>query len=156
AFKVSTKVGRVYRRPDDVDTFKQSRWLGGLPFDLRFDYGRDGILRSYEQSLLRMGLNKVDALVVHDLDFKHHKTEDSVAQHLSRLDKGGGHAALLELKRSGAIAAIGVGINHPGMIPRLLARFEVDFFLVAMPYSLMDQDALDEELPLCQQKGVSV
>jgi len=83
AFKVSTKVGRVYRRPDDVRTFSQSRWLGGLPFDLRFDYSRDGVLRSYEQSLLRLGLNKVDALVVHDLDFKHHKIEDTVAQHLS-------------------------------------------------------------------------
>ena len=156
AFKVSTKVGRVYRRPDDVRTFAQARWLGGLPFDLRFDYGRDGIFRSYEQSLLRMGLNKVDALVIHDLDFKHHKVEETVAQHLSRLDEGGGHAALQELKRNGDIDAIGVGINHVGMIPRFLARFEVDFFLVAMPYSLVDQDALDEELPLCEQKGVSV
>ena len=156
AFKVSTKVGRVYRRPDDVRTFSQSRWLGGLPFDLRFDYSRDGVLRSYEQSLLRMGLNKVDALVVHDLDFKHHKTEEAVAQHLSRLDEGGGHAALLELKRNGDIDAIGVGINHVGMIPRFLARFDIDFFLVAMPYSLMDQDALDEELPLCEEKGASV
>ena len=156
AFKVSTKVGRVYRRPDDVKTFSQSRWLGGLPFDLRFDYSRDGILRSYEQSLLRLGLNKVDALVVHDLDFKHHKVEGNVAQHLSRLDEGGGHAALQELKRNGDIDAIGVGINHVGMIPRFLDRFEVDFFLVAMPYSLMDQEALDAELPLCEAKGVSV
>ena len=155
-FKVSTKVGRVYRRPADVATFSQSRWLGGLPFDLRFDYSRDGILRSYEQSLLRLGLNKVDALVVHDLDFKHHKVEETVAQHLSRLDEGGGHAALQALKRSGDIDAIGVGINHVGMIPRFLARFEIDFFLVAMPYSLVDQDALDEELPLCEEKGVSV
>ena len=155
-FKVSTKVGRVYRRPDDVRTFSQARWLGGLPFDLRFDYGRDGVLRSYEQSLLRLGLNKVDALVVHDLDFKHHKTEEAVAQHLARLDEGGGHAALLELKRSRDIDAIGVGINHVGMIPRFLSRFEIDFFLVAMPYSLMDQEALDQELPLCAEKGVSV
>ena len=156
AFKVSTKVGRVYRRPDDVRTFSQSRWLGGLPFDLRFDYGRDGIFRSYEQSLLRLGLNKVDALVIHDLDFKHHKVEETVAQHLSRLDEGGGHAALQELKRNGDIDAIGVGINHVGMIPRFLARFDVDFFLMAMPYSLVDQEALDEELPLCEQKDVSV
>jgi D-threo-aldose 1-dehydrogenase len=155
-FKVSTKVGRVYRRPDDVATFSQSRWLGGLPFDLRFDYSRDGVLRSYEQSLLRMGLNKVDALVVHDLDFKHHKTEEAVTARLAELDEGGGHAALMELKRRGDIDAIGVGINHLGMIPRFLARIEVDFFLVAMPYSLMDQEALDEELPLCEEKGVSV
>src|SRR5690606_28706867 len=155
-FKVSTKVGRVYRRPDDVATFSQSRWLGGLPFDLRFDYSRDGVLRSYEQSLLRMGLNRVDALVVHDLDFKHHKTEAAVAARLAELDEGGGHTALMELKRRGEIAAIGVGINHVGMIPRFLDRFEVDFFLVAMPYSLMDQEALREELPLCDQQGVSV
>ena len=155
-FVVSTKVGRVYRRPDDVATFSQSRWLGGLPFDLRFDYSRDGILRSYEQSLMRMGLNKVDALVVHDLDFKHHKTEAAVTARLAELDEGGGYATLAELKRRGDIAAIGVGINHVGMIPRFLARFQVDFFLVAMPYSLVDQQALDEELPLCEEKGVSV
>ena len=155
-FKLSTKVGRVYRRPDDVATFSQSRWLGGLPFDLRFDYTRDGVLRSYEQSLLRMGVNKVDALVVHDLDLKHHKTETGVATHLAALDEGRGFETLLELKRSGDIDAVGVGINHLGMIPRFLDRFDVDFFLVAMPYSLMDQDALDEELPLCAERGVSV
>src|SRR5690606_2248800 len=155
-FIVSTKIGRVYRRPDDVATFSQSRWLGGLPFDLRFDYSRDGVLRSYEQSLLRMGLNRVDALVVHDLDFKHHRTEEAVTSRLAELEQGGGFATLVELKRCGDIAAIGVGINHLGMIPRFLERFDVDFFLVAMPYSLMDQQALDEELPLCEQRGASV
>ena len=155
-FKLSTKVGRVYRRPDRVEAFSQARWLGGLSFDLRFDYTRDGVLRSYEQSLLRLGVNKVDALVVHDLDLKHHKTEAAVAEQLSKLDEGGGFEALLELKRAGEIDAIGVGINHLGMIPRFLSRFPVDFFLLAMPYSLMDQGALDEELPLCAERDVSV
>jgi D-threo-aldose 1-dehydrogenase len=155
-FKLSTKVGRVYRRPDDVASFSQARWLGGLPFDLRFDYSRDGVLRSYEQSLLRMGVNKVDALVVHDLDLKHHKSEAGVATHLAQLEDGGGYRALLELKRNGDIAAVGVGINHAGMIPRFLERFAVDFFLLAMPYSLMEQEALDDELPQCTQQGVSV
>lgn len=155
-FKLSTKVGRVYRRPDDVAGFSQARWKGGLPFDLRFDYGRDGVLRSYEQSLLRMGVNKVDALVVHDLDLKHHMTEETVAAHLKSLDQGGGYGALQELKRNRDIDAIGVGVNHIGMIPRFLDHFDVDFFLLAMPYSLMDQDALDEDLPRCAQKNVSV
>src|SRR5262249_51532032 len=58
--------------------------------------------------------------------------------------------------QSGEIGAIGVGINETGMIPRFAARFEVDFFLVAMPYTLLSQEALDEELPLCAKRGIGV
>ena len=159
-FAVSTKVGRVYFRPEDPERFRDSpwmaRWRGGLPFDLRFDYGRDGILRSYEDSLMRLGLNRVDALVIHDLDLRHQKDEAGVAAALEALDRGGGYRALADLKAAGEIAAIGAGVNHIGMIPRLLERFELDYVLIAMPYTLLDQAALDGELPLCVERGVGV
>ena len=58
SFVLSTKVGRVYFRPADPATFSQARWAGGLPFELRFDYTRDGVLRSYEDSLTRLGLTR--------------------------------------------------------------------------------------------------
>ena len=137
-------------------TFSQSRWAGGLPFDLRFDYTRAGVLRSYEDSLMRLGLNRVDALLIHDLDLRHQKTEEGVRAAFEQLEAGGGYAALAELKAGGEIRAIGAGINHTGMIPRFLERFEIDFFLVAMPYTLLDQPALAEELPLCLERGASV
>jgi D-threo-aldose 1-dehydrogenase len=156
SFVLSTEIGRVYFRPRDPKTFSQARWAGGLPFDLRFDYTRRGVLRSYDDSLMRLGLNVVDALLIHDLDLRHQKTEDGVRAGFDQLEAGGGYAALAELKASGDIGAIGAGINHTGMIPRFLERFEIDFFLVAMPYTLLDQPALAAELPLCLERGVSV
>jgi len=156
SFVLTTKVGRVYFRPQEPDTFHHSRWVGGLPFDRRFDYTRDGVLKSYEQSLLRLGLNRVEGLLIHDLDLRHQLTDDGIAARFKELENGKGWQALADLKSSGEILAIGAGINHLGMIPRFLERFDIDFFLLAMPYTLMEQEALDEELPLCEARGVSV
>ena len=73
SFVISTKVGRVHQRPADPDTYKHPSWAGGLPFEPRFDYTRDGVLKSYEMSLARLGLNRVEALLIHDLDLRFHK-----------------------------------------------------------------------------------
>ena len=156
SFVLSTKVGRVYFRPSEPDTYHHSRWVGGLPFDRRFDYTRDGILKSYEQSLLRLGINRVDALLIHDLDLRHQLTDEGIAARFKELENGKGWQALADLKATGEIQAIGAGINHVGMIPRFLERYDIDFFLLAMPYTLMEQEALDEELPLCVERGASV
>jgi D-threo-aldose 1-dehydrogenase len=156
SFVLTTKVGRVYKRPNDPATFHQARWAGGLPFDLDFDYTRDGVRRSYEQSLMRLGMNTVDALLIHDLDPRHQKSEDGVLRALAQLSEGGGYGELVDMKARGEIKAVGAGVNHAGMIPRFLDRFEIDFFLVAMPYTLVDQEIVDDELPLCTERGVSV
>jgi len=159
-YTLGTKVGRIYFRPHDLQAFSASpwarRWRGGLAFDLRFDYTADGITRSYEDSLQRLGVNRVDALTIHDLDFKHQKNEEGVQRGFEQLDWGGGFATLRALKDSGEIHAIGAGINHLGMIPRFLEHFDIDYFVIAMPYTLLDQSALDDELPLCQRHGVDV
>lgn len=159
-FVVTTKVGRVYKRPAQPETFDTSpwmaRWRGGLPFDLRFDYTRDGILRSYEDSLMRLGLNTVDALAIHDLDLKHQKTDENVLTALNALSDGGGYQVLSDLKARGEIKAIGVGINHTGMIKLFLERFDIDYFLVAMPYTLLDQPALNEDFALCAERNANV
>ena len=155
-YALSTKIGRVLFRPADPKTFEQERWRGGLPYDLRFDYTRDGVIRSYEDSLQRLSVTSVDALLIHDLDLGYHKTEEGVKARLDELDSGGGFAALLDLKARGEIQAIGAGINVTGMIPRFLERFPLDFFLVAMPYTLLSQEALEADLPLCEERGVGV
>jgi D-threo-aldose 1-dehydrogenase len=155
SFAISTKVGRVHGRPADPDTYKHAAWAGGLPFEPRFDYTRDGVLRSYETSLARLGLNRVEALLIHDLDLRFHRSEEGVAARLAELDAGGGYRALADLKARGEILAIGAGINLVGMIPRFLERWPLDFFLVAMPYTLLEQEGLGE-LELCATRGVSV
>jgi D-threo-aldose 1-dehydrogenase len=155
SFVLSTKVGRVHRRPAEPDTYKHPGWAGGLPFEPRFDYTRDGVLRSYEMSLARLGLNRVEALLIHDLDPRHHRSLEGVVAGLAQLDNGGGYRALADLKAQGEIAAIGAGVNLVGMIPRFLERWPIDFFLVAMPYTLLDQEGL-AELDMCAERGVSV
>jgi D-threo-aldose 1-dehydrogenase len=155
SYALSTKVGRVFFRQPATGGSEAADWPGGLPFELRFDYTRAGVVRSYEDSLQRLGIPGVDALLIHDLDAGYHG-EDGVRRYLDELDAGGGFAALDELKQRGEIAAIGAGINVTGMIPRFLARFPLDVFIVAMPYTLLNQDALESELALCVERGASV
>ena len=157
-FVVTTKVGRVLRRPADVNAAppEQEQWTGGLPFAVQFDYSHDGVLRSYEDSMQRLGLNRIDALLIHDLDIFYHEDQEGVLRRFAELESAGGFTALQQLKDNGEISAIGAGINHLGMIPQFLQRFPMDFFLLAMPYTLLDQVALDEELPLCVERQVSV
>ncbi|NKB57618.1 MAG: aldo/keto reductase [Alphaproteobacteria bacterium] len=162
SFVLSTKVGRLFFRPEDPDRYTTAPWCEGLPFDYRFDYTAAGIRRSYEDSLHRLGLNKVDLLFVHDLDERlednnsHTQGVGGIAGAIEQLDRGGGWQVLADMRARGEIGGVGFGINNVGFIPRFLERFDPDMFLVAMPYTLMDQDALDEELPLCAEKGIGV
>jgi D-threo-aldose 1-dehydrogenase len=156
SFVLSTKVGRIHVRPANPDTYTHPRWAGGLPFEPRFDYTHDAVLKSYEHSLARLGLNRVDALLIHDLDQRFHLSQEGVTHGLDQLDTGGGYRALADLKARGEIKAIGAGVNLIGMIPQFLERFAIDFFLIAMPYTLLEQEALDGELQLCGEHGVSV
>ena len=160
-FTLSTKVGRIYSRPKDIDDFKSNspyakRWLGGLPFELRFDYTYDGIMRSYEDSLNRLGVPNVDCLTIHDLDIRHQKTDEGVAAGFRQLDEGRGFTALKELRDQGQIKAIGAGINFVGAIPGFVENFDMDYFLYAGPYTLLNQPGLDGELQLCQEKNIGI
>ena len=154
-FVVSTKIGRIFQAIPSTENFKPEFWSAPMPFDLHFDYSYDGVMRSWEDSLQRMGLNKVDMLLIHDLDIWFNKTEQRVHYWLSQLYTSGWRA-LEELKSSGQIGAIGAGINENGMISRFLETVPVDFFIVALPYTLLDQDVLDDEFPLCQEHGAGV
>lgn len=151
---LATKVGRVLRPARSGAAHANPSWAGGLPFDARFDYGYDGVLRSYEDSLQRLGLDRVELLAIHDLDAKHFAPHELDAK-LRELANGGARA-LEELRASGAVDAVGLGINTLGSIPRVLEVVDLDYAIIAMPYTLLDQDALDEELPLCLGRGVSV
>ena len=154
SFVLSTKVGRVYSRPRAATGASTAPWAGGIPFELRFDYGRDGILRSYEDSLQRLGLNRVDLLVIHDLDPGYHAPEEVLESHRTDLEKGGWRA-LEELRSGGEVRGLGAGINDPRMMRWFLDRFELDFFLVAMPYTLLDSKPL-REFQACLERDISI
>ncbi len=152
-YVLSTKVGRLFRAFPDVANFEQGFWMGGLTFQHRFDYSYDGVMRSFEDSLQRLGVPRIDLLLIHDLDIRHHETDARVTAYLTEVHNGG-FRALCELKQAGLIGGIGAGINELGMMPRFLDLMDIDFFLVAMPYTLLDQDVLDAEFPRCAARGV--
>lgn len=150
---VSTKVGRLLRpRPrEDVDFESYDE---GLPFALEFDYGYDGVMRSFEDSLQRLGLDRVDILFIHDVDVKTH----GLARHRDVFEEAmsGGYRALDGLRAQGAVQAIGLGVNEHEPCLEALRRHDFNCFLLAGRYTLLEQDALDEFLPLCEQRGASV
>ncbi|HVX81254.1 MAG TPA: aldo/keto reductase [Devosiaceae bacterium] len=155
---ISTKVGRLFTAPEDPAAFARSEraWPEGLHFAHRHDYTYGAIMRSYEDSLQRLGVNRVNALIVHDLDLVNLGSQELVDRHFDELTRGGGFRALEELKAAGLIQAIGAGVNRLGTIPAFLDRVDVDFFLVAIPYTLVEQPALDQEFPLCAARGVGL
>ncbi|MFT3850235.1 MAG: aldo/keto reductase [Propionivibrio sp.] len=154
SYVLSTKVGRRFFRPADRRSFSPAPWVGGIGFDHVHDYSYDGILRSYEDSLLRLGINSVDTLVIHDLDRGYFKDEAQLREQFRQLEKGG-FRALDELKSSGEIRAVGAGINECGMIDLFLDRYPLDFFLVASRYTLLEQEIYDELLR-CSRSNVGI
>jgi D-threo-aldose 1-dehydrogenase len=155
-FVLSSKVGRWFFPPARPDEFKTGPvWAGGLRFEHVHDYSYDGIMRSYEQSQMRLGMNRIDLLLIHDLDFWFHTTEAKVAAHLSQLFTSGWRA-LDQLRSHGLVRGVGAGINELGMIPRFLDALPLDFFLVALRYTLMEQEVLEAEFPYCERAGVGI
>lgn len=152
-FRITTKVGRTLHRPADPAHFDRAPWTGGLNFEVHFDYTRDGILRSYEQALQRLALDTVDALVIHDLDRGFHGDRQEFYE---RQLLESGVAALQELKRAGDILAYGMGINNDEALEGIAQQVDLDFCLVAMPYTLLDQASLHRGMASLQGRGVSV
>jgi D-threo-aldose 1-dehydrogenase len=149
---VTTKVGRVYR-PAARGQDARVQWQGGLNFGLTFDYSAAGVEQALEQSLLRLGTPVVEALIIHDLDRPYHGP--AYDGHMTALT-GSGLAALHRMKADGRIAAIGMGINTTADFAAVADWIEVDFFLVAMPYTLLEQPALAGPMAACLRRGIKV
>lgn len=152
-FLVTTKIGRYFKRPADPKTFDRGAWGGGLSMEIVWDYGYDGVMRSYEQSLLRLGLDTVDALLIHDPEAS--LSPDGNGPRMKDLSDSG-IKALEELKSSGQIKAIGMGLNAASSLIDFAPQVPLDFCIVAMPYTLLDQAALGTGLKWCVEKNVSV
>ncbi len=150
---LSTKVGRLLRPVPRGQKAEPSMFVDPLPFNIRFDYGYDGVLRSVEDSFQRLGLNRIDILLLHDVNRKWHG--DDVDRRFDEAMRGG-YRALDELRRNGEISAFGVGVNDPGILARFARSGDFDCFMLAARYTLLEQDPLDELLPLCSEKKISI
>lgn len=153
-FTLSTKTGRILT-PAKTKDFSSKYWGHPLPFDFYYDYSYDGIMRAFEGSLQRLGMNRVDLLMIHDLDFWFNEKECRVTAWLEQLFVSGWRA-LQELKAHGDIRGIGAGINELGMLPRFAEYVDLDCAIVAMPYTLLDQEPLDKEFPQCEKNGIGI
>jgi D-threo-aldose 1-dehydrogenase len=154
-FTIATKVGRLLEpcEPDEVDGMF---FVETPQVKLVFDYSYDGIMRSYEESLKRLGLDSVDILYAHDIcAFVHGGREGSEARIQELIDTGGWRA-LTELRDSGAIAAIGAGVNEWQPCARLLELVDPDIFLIAGRYTLLEQEPIDHLFPQCFEKNAAI
>ncbi|MGE0316100.1 MAG: aldo/keto reductase [Lautropia sp.] len=155
AYLLSTKVGRWMRplRPgDDVSGLRK----GGLPFMPTFDPSYDGTMRALEQSYLRLGLDRIDIVLIHDVDAFTHGS-DAAAEPLFERAMQGAYRALQELRRSGQIAAIGAGINETRWCRRFVEAGDFDCMMLAGRYTLLEHDAETLELMrLCEARGVGL
>ncbi len=151
---LSTKVGRLFRADSTLGGYGQRNgFYSPMPFESVYDYSYDGIMRSYEDSLQRLGLARIDILYVHDIGRLTHGEDHARA--FAELT-GGGFRALEELRASGAIAGFGLGVNEWEVCLEAMASTDLDVILLASRYTLLEQEALAQFLPACVARGTSV
>jgi D-threo-aldose 1-dehydrogenase len=141
---LATKVGRLLREAPAGRAAEPSMFVQVPSVSLVRDYSRDGVLRSVEESLQRLGVARVDILHIHDPD----DHEDQALREA--------FPALAELRSQGVARAIGAGMNQAAMLARFAAEADFDCFLIAGRYTLLDQSALVELLPACAERGIGV
>ncbi|MGN6583094.1 MAG: aldo/keto reductase, partial [Rhizobiaceae bacterium] len=120
-----------------------------------YDYGYDGVMRSLEDSLERLGVDRVDIIFAHDLDFSNHITKEAVDARFEELMEGG-YRAMVKLRDEGVVKAIGAGVNEWEICQRLAEAGDFDIFLLAGRYTLLEQESLKSFLPLCERRGIGI
>ena len=155
AFVLSTKVGRLVRDvagiPPGADIDRQmldgredAYYVVRDPVRIIFDYSADGVRRSIDESLERLGLERIDIALIHDPDDHWREAIE------------GAWPALERLRSEGAISAVGAGMNQTAMLTRFVRETTMDVVLIAGRYTLLDQRALSDLLPACEECGVAV
>ncbi|KQT54098.1 pyridoxal 4-dehydrogenase [Aureimonas sp. Leaf454] len=152
-YVLSTKVGRLLR-PVPENEVPEHGYVDPLPFAIDYDYSHDGILRSVEFSLARLGLNRIDIAFVHDIGAYTHGAEGNERHLRDLLD--GGLKALERLKSEGTIRAYGLGVNEVEVCLNVLHEAPLDCILLAGRYSLLDRSAVADLIPLCEARGTTL
>jgi D-threo-aldose 1-dehydrogenase len=150
-YLLATKVGRLLQ-PTSA-TPRDDMWERLPPLRIRYDYSYDGALRSIDDSLQRMLTDRIDIAFIHDCDRYGHG-DDQPAVFERALD--GAARALIELRDQGVIGAVGMGVNEADVCVAAAHRQDFDVFLLAGRYTLLEHDPLDDLMPLCVDKGISL
>lgn len=143
SFRVSTKVGRLLV-PTDEDVEGDEGFHGGDRNRRVRDYSGEGVRRSLEESLQRLGLDRIDTALIHD-------PEDYMDQAL-----GEACASLVELREQGVLRSVGAGMNFSAELTRFVQETDVDTVMLAGRYTLLDRTAEVDLLPACSERGVSI
>ena len=153
---LSTKVGRLLKPvPGPVDeTQVRHGYATPMPFEPVYDYSYNAVMRSYEESLQRLGLSRIDILYIHDIGRLTHG--DANAARMAELTKGGGLKALEELRATGAISGFGMGVNEVAACLEVMNHARLDVILLAGRYTLLEQTPFDDLFPRCQAAGTSI
>ncbi len=149
---LSDKVGRLLR-PGPVSNPSEFGMVDPLPFHVIYDYGYDAIMRAFEDSLQRLGLDRIDILLAHDIGTFTHG--DDNARHFKDLTDGG-YRAMDELRRTGHVKAIGLGVNENEVCMDALGIGDWDVFLLAGRYTLLEQTPMQDLFPACRAAGTSI
>jgi D-threo-aldose 1-dehydrogenase len=143
-YALSSKVGRLLEPLPVADGLDDDGYAVPRTHRRVFDFSRDGIRRSFADSLARLGVDRLDIAYLHDPD-------DHIPEVLRT-----GFPALAELRSEGAVTAIGAGMNYSEPLARLVRETDVDVVMLAGRYTLLDQSGLDDLLPTCEERGVAV
>lgn len=149
---LSSKVGRLLH-PAPPERIDYAPWVNAGRFEITFDYSYDGVMRSVEDSLQRMGLVRLDIALIHDID-KFTRGADQPKVFEQAMD--GAWRALESLRDQKVVKAIGVGVNEWEVCHAALRARDFDCFLLAGRYTLLEQEALDAFLPLCEERDAAV
>ena len=151
ALTISSKVGRLMRPLADGSAPGASG--GTYPFEVAFDYSYDGALRSLDCTLQRLGTHRIDIALLHDVN---RRWQGDLVEQRYREAMDGAYRALVELRDTGVIKAIGVGVNDWEILMRFAADGDFDCFMLAGRYTLLDHSALERFMPDCERRGISV
>jgi D-threo-aldose 1-dehydrogenase len=152
---LSTKIGRLLKPKDPAKGIDGGVFAAVLPFDPVFDYSYDGVMRSVEDSLQRLGTHRIDVLLIHDVDRWTHGSEEAADRRRKEVLEGG-YKAMVRLRDGGAVGAIGAGLNEWDSCQKLAEASDLDCFLLAGRYTLLEQESLQTFLPLCQKRGIGI
>lgn len=153
--QLSTKIGRLLVDCAE-DEVTPEAFVDVPRKRIVFDYSYDGVMRSFEASKERLDTDRIDILLVHDVDVFSHGSQEESDKRVRELFDEGGYRALTELRDNGEVAAIGAGVNEWQVCEKLLGLGDFDAFLLAGRYTLLEQEALTSFLPLCEKRDVGI
>ncbi len=154
-YVISTKVGRLLKVCEPSGRTGIGKFFDTPSRQEVYDYTYDGVMRSLEASLERLGIDHVDVLFAHDVDVFTHKSEAARDVHVKTL-MSGGYKALVKLREEKTIRAFGAGVNEYQVCETLAAQGDFDIFLLAGRYTLLEQEALNSFLPICEKRGIGI